>query len=49
MSEYAVPMKACLAWYRAEEWDRWREISADRDTMPTSYDAWLSKAEEAVD
>lgn len=49
MSGNSVPMKMCLAWYRKEQWDRWREISDDRDEMPILYEDWLAKAESAVD
>src|SRR5947209_5325335 len=39
---------AGIAWYRKEQWSRWREISSDRDEMCASYEDWLSRAEDTV-
>ena len=30
-----------VTWYRAEQWDRLREISVDKETFATTYDASL--------
>ena len=30
-----------VTWYRAEQWDRLREISADKETFATTYEASL--------
>ena len=37
------------AWYRAEQWDRLREISVDRDELQERYEDWLAYAESAVE
>jgi hypothetical protein len=36
------------AWYRAEQWERLREIAADRDELEASYDDWAAHAEESL-
>jgi hypothetical protein len=36
------------AWYRAEQWERLREISADRDKLEESYEEWVTRAEESL-
>jgi hypothetical protein len=36
------------AWYRAEQWDRLREISADRDRLEQTYEEWVANAEESL-
>jgi hypothetical protein len=36
------------AWYRAEQWERLREISADRDELEESYEDWVAQAEESL-
>jgi hypothetical protein len=36
---------AGVAWYRREQWQRLREISADGDDLEESYEAWLAEAE----
>jgi D-sedoheptulose 7-phosphate isomerase len=33
-----------IAWFRPEQWDRLREISADRDGLEETYDEWLTGA-----
>jgi len=35
-----------FAWYRPEQWQRIREISADADDLHDSYLEWLQSAEE---
>ena len=40
--------KVGIPWYRRDQWERWREISADRANMSESYDEWLEKAEKAI-
>jgi hypothetical protein len=35
-----------FAWYRPEQWQRVREISADADDLHDSYLEWLQSAEE---
>jgi hypothetical protein len=34
-----------IAWYRPEQWQRVRDISADADALQDSYEAWLQLAE----
>ena len=36
------------AWYRAEQWQRLREISADRDELEENYEEWVSNAEKSL-
>lgn len=36
------------AWYRAEQWERLREISVDRDGLGESYEEWVANAEESL-
>jgi hypothetical protein len=36
------------AWYRAEQWDRLREISTDRDRLEQTYEEWVASAEESL-
>jgi hypothetical protein len=35
-----------FAWYRPEQWQRVRDISADADALEDSYEEWLRLAEE---
>ena len=35
-------------WYRPEQWDRLREISADKETFATTYDASLVDWEKKI-
>jgi hypothetical protein len=37
-----------LAWYRPEQWQRVRDISADADDLEDSYDKWLRLAEQKL-
>jgi len=37
-----------VAWYRAEQWERLREISVDRDDLETTYEEWECSAEKAL-
>ena len=37
-----------IAWYRQEQWSRWKEISLDRNEMCGSYDEWLEGAEKGI-
>jgi len=36
------------AWYRAKQWDRLREVSADRDKLEETYEEWVANAEESL-
>jgi hypothetical protein len=36
------------AWYRADQWERLREIAADRETLEQTYEAWVENAEQAL-
>ena len=37
---------AAVAWYRAEDWPRWKSIS--EDGMDDTYEEWLKQARQAV-
>ena len=37
-----------FAWYRPDQWQRVREISADEDDLHDSYIEWLQAAEESL-
>jgi hypothetical protein len=37
-----------FAWYRPDQWQRVREISADADDLHDSYLGWLQSAEERL-
>jgi hypothetical protein len=39
---------AAIAWYREDQWERLREISADRDQLDDTYAEWVVKAEEVL-
>jgi hypothetical protein len=39
---------AAIPWYRQEQWERWRQISNDRDNMSEFYENWLNGANDAV-
>jgi len=36
------------AWYRADQWDRLREISVDRDKLGETYAEWAANAEQSL-
>jgi hypothetical protein len=36
------------AWYRAEQWGRLREISADRDKLEETHEEWAANAEKSL-
>lgn len=36
------------AWYRAEQWERLREISVDRDDLEETHAEWVVNAEETL-
>ena len=37
---------AAVAWYRAEDWPRWKSIS--EDGMDDTYEEWLKEVRQAV-
>jgi hypothetical protein len=37
-----------VGWYRAEQWERLREISADREKLEETYEDWVASAEESL-
>lgn len=37
-----------LGWYRPEQWQRLREISADREALHDTYAAWLHEANASL-
>lgn len=36
------------AWYRAEQWDRLREVAVDRDNLEETHAEWVANAEETL-
>lgn len=43
-----VKTVAECAWYRAEQWERLREVAADQETLGETYEEWVANAERAV-
>lgn len=41
-------LKVGLGWYRAEQWQRLREISADVEILEEVYADWLELAEQKI-
>lgn len=37
-----------VAWYRAEQWDRLRQIAVDGESMHESYDEWHAEATQRL-
>ena len=37
-----------VSWYRAEQWDRLREIAEDKETFAISYEASLVDSEKKI-
>lgn len=37
-----------FGWYQAEQWDRLREISVDRDKLQERYEDWVADAERSL-
>ena len=37
-----------IAWYRADQWERLRDISADRDELEPTHEEWRHAAEQAT-
>jgi hypothetical protein len=37
-----------IAWYRAEQWERLREVSEEVDNLEDTYVAWLQTAERMI-
>jgi hypothetical protein len=46
--ESADTMVVGIAWYRPDQWQRVREISADGDDLHDNYLEWLQSAEERL-
>jgi hypothetical protein len=40
---------AAIAWYREDQWERLREISADRDQLDDTYAEWVVKAKKVME
>ena len=36
------------AWYRADQWERLREISVDREKLGDTYEEWVANAKKAL-
>jgi len=43
-----VQVKFSIAWYKPEQWQRLREISADADKLEATFEEWLAVAEKAL-
>lgn len=41
-------VKAAVAWYKPDQWQRLREISEDRDELEETYVKWQIIAEKAL-
>lgn len=39
---------AGVAWYRAEQWQRLREVAEDVDDLDDTYEAWLLSADRML-
>jgi hypothetical protein len=37
-----------VAWYRPEQWETLRNVSADRDKLEETYAEWLADAERVI-
>lgn len=37
-----------VAWYRPEQWQRFREVAEDVENLEESYEAWLQTAERMI-
>ena len=37
-----------IAWYRADQWDRLREVSEDREDLDETYDAWHAREKKRL-
>lgn len=37
-----------IAWYRAEQWERLREVSEEVDNLEDTHGAWLQTAERMI-
>jgi hypothetical protein len=48
MGDRGVKVVTGCAWYRAEQWERLREISADRDKLEQTFGEWVTNAEESL-
>ena len=40
--------KTGVAWFRVEQWERLRDISADKDNLEETYEEWVVSAEKAL-
>lgn len=41
-------VKAAVAWYKPDQWQRLREISEDRDELEETHGEWQLLAEQAL-
>jgi hypothetical protein len=37
-----------IAWFRADQWNRLRDVSSDRDHMEADYEDWRTNAEKQL-
>ena len=48
ISKEKANLKAAIAWYKPNQWQRLREISEDRDELEETYGEWRILAEKAM-
>jgi len=40
------PSVQAMVWYKKEDWERLKEMFADAELLPKTYDDWLKRAED---
>ena len=48
ISKEKANLKAAIAWYKPDQWQRLREISEDRDELEETHGEWQNLAEKAL-
>ena len=48
ISKNKQPVKAAIAWYKPNQWQRLREIAEDRDELEATHEEWEILAEKAL-
>ncbi|MGI5861946.1 MAG: hypothetical protein ACOX6T_07785 [Myxococcales bacterium] len=41
--------QVCLAWYKRDQWPRFREVSAEPERLAETYDEWLADANRQLE
>jgi hypothetical protein len=47
-NKHKARMVTGVAWYRAEQWQRLREVAADVENLEENHEAWLQTAERLL-